>query len=220
VQQPQPQRRPVVVFVHGGPEGQTQAALYPVIQYLTHRGYHVLAPNVRGSSGYGKAYLNLDNVEKRLDSVADLAHAAHWLREQPEVDGQRIAVWRGYGGFMVLAAIAPRSCGRRRSTSWASPTSSPSSKTPARTAPSQRASMAAWPATGRGELSPIHGRPHHRAAVVIRPQRPRVPLNRQVAAPRRNVPVLAVYADEGHGLVKLANKLDAFPRVAAFLDDI
>nr|MBC8444994.1 S9 family peptidase [Chloroflexota bacterium] len=97
---------PVVVVVHGGPEGQYSPAFHPVYQFILHSGYAILAPNVRGSTGYGKAYSHLDDVEKRMDSVADLAYAAHWLREQSEIDGQRIAVYGGsYGGFMVLSAL-------------------------------------------------------------------------------------------------------------------
>ncbi|MFN2144968.1 MAG: prolyl oligopeptidase family serine peptidase, partial [Anaerolineales bacterium] len=71
---------PVVVDVHGGPEGQFRPNFRPVEQYLVHQGYAVLAPNVRGSMGYGNAYGHLDDVRKRMDSVADLAHAAHWLK--------------------------------------------------------------------------------------------------------------------------------------------
>ncbi|MBV9789454.1 MAG: S9 family peptidase, partial [Chloroflexi bacterium] len=97
---------PVVVVVHGGPESQIVPYFHFLIQYLVNQGYAVLAPNVRGSTGYGKTYAQLDNVRKRMDSVADLAHAAYWLREQPEIDRERIAVYgRSYGGFMVLAAL-------------------------------------------------------------------------------------------------------------------
>ena len=60
---------------HGGPESQYRPSFHFLIQYLVHNGYAVLAPNVRGSTGYGKAYSHLDDVEKRMDSVADLAHA-------------------------------------------------------------------------------------------------------------------------------------------------
>jgi len=97
---------PCVVFVHGGPEGQYRPTFQPLVQYLASAGFAVLAPNVRGSSGYGRAYLRLDDVRKRMDSVADLAHAAYWLRDSDRADPQRIAVYGGsYGGFMVLAAL-------------------------------------------------------------------------------------------------------------------
>ena len=97
---------PCVVFVHGGPEGQYRATFQPVVQYLASVGFAVLAPNVRGSSGYGRSYMHLDDVRKRMDSVADLAHAVYWLRDTRRADPNRIAVYGGsYGGFMVLAAL-------------------------------------------------------------------------------------------------------------------
>jgi dipeptidyl aminopeptidase/acylaminoacyl peptidase len=97
---------PCVVFVHGGPEGQYRPTFQPVVQYLASAGFAVLAPNVRGSTGYGRAYMRLDDVRKRMDSVADLAHAVYWLRDTGRTDPRRIAVYGGsYGGFMVLAAL-------------------------------------------------------------------------------------------------------------------
>jgi dipeptidyl aminopeptidase/acylaminoacyl peptidase len=97
---------PCVVFVHGGPEGQYRPTFQPIVQYLVSAGFAVLAPNVRGSSGYGRTYIHLDDVRKRMDSVADLAHAVYWLRDKGGADPLRIAVYGGsYGGFMVLAAL-------------------------------------------------------------------------------------------------------------------
>ena len=102
---------PVVVTVHGGPEAQWQpwysSGFGALTQYLVARGYAVAAPNVRGSSGYGKRFEHLDDVEKRLDSVADLASLHAWLAARPEIDGSRAVVYgRSYGGYMVLAALA------------------------------------------------------------------------------------------------------------------
>jgi dipeptidyl aminopeptidase/acylaminoacyl peptidase len=97
---------PCVVFVHGGPEGQYRPTFQPVVQGLVSAGFAVLAPNVRGSSGYGRTYLHLDDVRKRMDSVADLAYAVAWLRTTGRADEKRIAVYGGsYGGFMVLATL-------------------------------------------------------------------------------------------------------------------
>jgi dipeptidyl aminopeptidase/acylaminoacyl peptidase len=102
----EPRNLPVVIYVHGGPESQTRPAFNPVIQYLTTHGYGVLAPNVRGSSGYGYLYQSLDDVRLRMDSVADLAAAVNWLGAQGIADARRIAVMGGsYGGFMVLSAV-------------------------------------------------------------------------------------------------------------------
>ncbi|MFC5135800.1 MULTISPECIES: S9 family peptidase [Haloferacaceae] len=97
---------PVVVDVHGGPESQRRPSFGAVKQYLVNGGYAVFEPNVRGSSGYGKAYAALDDVEKRMDSVADLRAGVEWLHDHPEVDPDRIVAMGGsYGGFMVLAAL-------------------------------------------------------------------------------------------------------------------
>ena len=79
--EPEAEDAPVIVNVHGGPESQSRPAFAPVTQYLLGRGYAVFFPNVRGSTGYGKAYTHLDDVGLRMDSVEDLAYAAHWLRE-------------------------------------------------------------------------------------------------------------------------------------------
>ncbi len=100
------ERAPVVVWVHGGPESQFTPYFSAVIQFLVGHGYVVAAPNVRGSTGYGKRYSHLDDVERREDSVRDLAAVNRWLRARPEVHPDRIAVLGGsYGGYMVLAAL-------------------------------------------------------------------------------------------------------------------
>jgi dipeptidyl aminopeptidase/acylaminoacyl peptidase len=96
----------VLLIVHGGPESQTQPTFGPITQYFVNRGYAVFAPNVRGSTGYGNRFAHLDDVDKRLDAVANLAYGARYLVEQSIADPQRIAVYGGsYGGFMVLAAL-------------------------------------------------------------------------------------------------------------------
>lgn len=95
-----------VVYVHGGPEGQTKAEYNPIIQYLVSEGFAVAAPNVRGSSGYGRTYIHLDDVRKRMDSVEDLAWLVKDLISGHHVGADKIGVMgRSYGGFMVLAAL-------------------------------------------------------------------------------------------------------------------
>ena len=97
---------PAIVDIHGGPEYQRRPWFYPTKQFFLHRGYAVLEPNVRGSSGYGTTYGHLDDVENRMDSVADVAAGVEWLHGVPAVDDDRIVAYgRSYGGFMVLAAI-------------------------------------------------------------------------------------------------------------------
>ena len=97
---------PVIVDIHGGPEHQRRPWFYPTKQFFLAQGYAVLEPNVRGSSGYGRAYTHADDVRNRMDSVRDVKHGVEWLQEHSAVDSDRIVAYgRSYGGFMVLAAI-------------------------------------------------------------------------------------------------------------------
>ena len=97
----------VVIMIHGGPEGQFQPYFIPAIQfYANEMGLAVVAPNVRGSSGYGKTYLMLDNGVKREDSVKDIGALLEWVQRRAELDPTRVAVTgSSYGGYMVLASL-------------------------------------------------------------------------------------------------------------------
>jgi dipeptidyl aminopeptidase/acylaminoacyl peptidase len=97
---------PVIVFIHGGPESQYRPAFSATFQHWVNElGAAVIAPNVRGSHGYGKDYLLLDNGAKRKDSVKDIGALLDWIGEQPAFDADRVAVYGGsYGGYMVLAS--------------------------------------------------------------------------------------------------------------------
>ena len=99
--------RPVIVNIHGGPEGQARPGFSPSTQfYLNELGAAVIFPNVRGSAGYGKSYLKLDNGRLREDSVRDIGALLDWIAEQPDLDADRVAVMGGsYGGYMVLASL-------------------------------------------------------------------------------------------------------------------
>ena len=98
---------PVVIYIHGGPEGQYVPYFSSFINYLVNEmGIAVVAPNVRGSAGYGKSYLQLDNGFQREESVKDIGALLDWVAEQPELDSERVAVYGGsYGGYMVLASM-------------------------------------------------------------------------------------------------------------------
>jgi dipeptidyl aminopeptidase/acylaminoacyl peptidase len=97
---------PVVISIHGGPEGQARPYFSSTYQlWLEKLGVAVLVPNVRGSSGYGKAYVKLDNGFKREGSVKDIGALLDWIETQPDLDQDRVAVFGGsYGGYMVLAS--------------------------------------------------------------------------------------------------------------------
>jgi dipeptidyl aminopeptidase/acylaminoacyl peptidase len=100
-------RRPVYISIHGGPEGQARPQFLGSINYLPDElGVAVIYPNVRGSSGYGKSYLKLDNGRLREDSVKDIGALLDWIATQPDLDPARVMVAGGsYGGYMSLATM-------------------------------------------------------------------------------------------------------------------
>lgn len=104
---PADRRLPVVISIHGGPESQALPVFNPAFQYLLRElQVAVLVPNVRGSSGYGKTWLQLDNGFLRKDSVKDIGALLDWIAGQPGLDPGRVGVTGGsYGGYMVLAAM-------------------------------------------------------------------------------------------------------------------
>ncbi len=99
---------PVVIDLHDGPEWQYRPHWDPFIQFLVNElGYAVIAPNVRGSSGYGKAFLRLDDGVLREDAVRDIGSLLFWIGLQPAFDRDHVAVMGGsYGGYMALASLA------------------------------------------------------------------------------------------------------------------
>ena len=98
-------KRPVIIDIHGGPESQFRPVfLGRQNYYLNELGAAVLFPNVRGSSGYGKSFLKLDNGFLREDSVKDIGALLDWIATQPDLDASRVLVTGGsYGGYMSLA---------------------------------------------------------------------------------------------------------------------
>ena len=225
--EPGAENAPVVVNVHGGPEGQSRPSFAPVTQYLLGRGYAVFAPNVRGSTGYGKAYTHLDDVRLRMDSVRDLAHAAYWLRGRGH---EKIAVMGGsYGGFMVLAALT------EYPDLWSAGVDIvgiANLVTFLQNTGSYRRKLRE-PEYGSLEndgdflrsISPIHKADRITAPLMVVHGKndPRVPVGEaeqivdRVRANGGGVEYL-LYEDEGHGLAKLKNRLDAYPKIVAFLN--
>lgn len=220
-----------VVVVHGGPEGEATRLFSPAIQALTAAGFTVLVPNVRGSAGYGKRWVSLDDVDKRLDSVADLAALRGWLPELG-LDPARSALWGGsYGGYMVLAGTTMQPdlwaagvdiVGMSSLVTFLENTSGYRRAVREREYGSLEHDrdllIAASPLTYldqlRAPLFVIHGA-----------NDPRVPLSeaQQIAAALADRGVrheLRVYDDEGHGLAKRANRKDAYPAAIAFLAEI
>lgn len=221
---------PVIVYPHGGPESQTRPAFNPIFQFFLDRGYAILAPNVRGSSGYGTAFMNLDNTTKRMDSVKDLAHAAFWLRDEKKGDPKRLAVFGGsYGGFMVLAQVT------HYPELWAAGIDVVGIANWVtfleKTGAYRRAHREAEYGNLREhrefleKISPINHVDKIKCPMMVihGANDPRVPVGEAeqivAALKKRSIPVEYLrYEDEGHGLAKLKNRLDAYPKMVAFLD--
>jgi dipeptidyl aminopeptidase/acylaminoacyl peptidase len=224
---------PVVVMIHGGPEAQLRPIFSPLAQFFVGAGYAVAAPNVRGSTGYGKRYEHLDDVRLRLDSVRDLVSLHDWLRESPErFDSDRVVLYGGsYGGYMVLAGLAFHP--ERWAAGFEVVGISSLVTFLEHTADWRRAfrereyGSLEHDRDFLHEVSPITHVDRIRAPLFIvhGANDPRVPVGeaRQIhdALTSRGVRCeLLVYEDEGHGLQKLANRLDAYPRAIAFLEDV
>jgi dipeptidyl aminopeptidase/acylaminoacyl peptidase len=222
---------PVIVDVHGGPESQRRPSFNAALQYFLDRGYAILEPNVRGSTGYGREYTHLDDVEKRMDSVADLEAAYQWLAEQPDVDPERITLKGGsYGGFMVLAGM----------TTYPDLWAAGIDVVGIANFVTFLENTGDWRRELREaeygsldddrelleEISPINHVDEIAAPLLVAhgANDPRVPLGEaeQVAeaAREQGVPVeLLVFEDEGHGFTKLENRIEAYEAYADFLDE-
>jgi dipeptidyl aminopeptidase/acylaminoacyl peptidase len=217
-----------VLWIHGGPEGQSVRTFNPLVQSLAAAGHTVLVPNVRGSDGYGKRWVSLDDVRLRLDSVADLAALYAYLPKLG-VDQNRAALYGGsYGGYMVLAGVA------FQPELWAagvdvvgisSLVTFLENTSPYRRAVRERE----YGSLERDrdfleQASPLSRIDDIRAPlfVIHGANDPRVPLSEAeqlVAALTANDVEceLLVYGDEGHGLARRKNKLDAYPKALEFL---
>ncbi len=229
---PADQRAPVVVWVHGGPEAQFTPYFSAVIQYLVGHGYIVAAPNVRGSTGYGKRYAHLDDIARREDSVRDLAAVNRWLRERPDVAPDRIAVLGGsYGGYMVLAALT------LDPDLWAAGCDIVGianfrtflERTAAYRRPLREAEYGSLARDGAllDRISPIHRVDRIRAPlfVIHGANDPRVPVQEAeqiVAALRgRNQRVEYLrFENEGHGIFRRENRVRAYGALVRFFDEV
>jgi dipeptidyl aminopeptidase/acylaminoacyl peptidase len=217
-----------VLYIHGGPEAASVRSWNPVIAALAVGGHTVVVPNVRGSAGYGRRWVSLDDVGKRMDAVADLAAIHAWL---PSIgaDPARAALYGGsYGGYLVLAGLA------FQPDLWAAGVDIVGISSLVTFLRNTSAYRRAYREKEYGRLdvdldllenaSPITRIGAVRAPlfVIHGANDPRVPLSeaeQMVAAVRsRGIECeLLVYADEGHGLAKRANRLDAYPKTLAFL---
>ena len=99
-------KAPALVWVHGGPGGQSRVGYRALIQYLVNHGYAILAVNNRGSSGYGKTFYSLDDLNHGEDDLQDCVWGKKWLQDQDYINPDKIGIIGGsYGGFMTMAAM-------------------------------------------------------------------------------------------------------------------
>jgi dipeptidyl aminopeptidase/acylaminoacyl peptidase len=226
------ERPPVIVMIHGGPEAQLRPIWSPLAQFFAQNGYAVAAPNVRGSTGYGKRYEHLDDIEKRLDSVRDLVGLKDWLEREGRFDTDRVVLYGGsYGGYMVLAGLA------FHPEHWAAGVDIVGISSLVTFLENTSEWRRAFREREYGYLdrdreflvqaSPMTHVDRIRAPlfVIHGANDPRVPLGEAEQLHRvlteKGIPCeLLVYDDEGHGLAKLHNRLDAYPRAAAFLERV
>jgi len=229
-----PGKPPLVVDVHGGPTGQSRPTFQPSTQYLVNNGIAVFYTNVRGSTGYGKTFARLDNREKRLDSVRDLADTVAFLSRDPRVDATRAAVMGGsYGGYMVNAVLGTypgvfdAGVSRVGVSDWvrALQTASPGLKASDRIEYGDIREQEWQDFYARN--SPINNADKIDVPLLIEhgandPRDPVQESDRLVRTVRSNGGTVRYlrFPDEGHSIVKVTNRVTYYRAVAEFLSDI
>ncbi len=225
---------PAMVWVHGGPGGQSRQGFNSFLQYMVNHGYAVLAVNNRGSSGYGKTFYQMDDLNHGDKDLKDCVEGKNWLATQPEIDAEKIGIIGGsYGGYMTMAALtyAPEEFDVGVNlfgvTNWI------------RTL----RSIPPWWEAQKDALYKELGDPNSADSVRLRKISPlfhtdkvtkplivlqgakdprvlQVESDEIVAGVRKNgVPVKYVlFEDEGHGFVKKENQIKAYSQVLEFLD--
>lgn len=220
---------PFIVYIHGGPEAQFRPVFNKTFQYFLQNGFGILAPNVRGSTGYGREFTMADDYKKRMDSVQDGIFAGKWLLEKRYAAAGKLAVYGGsYGGFMVLRmlqvdpqmfAAASESVGISNFVTFLK-----------NTKPYRRALREAeyGPLSDEEFLKSIS--PTSYVDVIKTPllifhgaNDPRVPVSEseQIAEALKDKGVaveLKVFADEGHGNTKLRNILEQARLMTRFFE--
>lgn len=225
---------PALLWIHGGPGGQSRLGFSNLIQYFVNHGYAVLAVNNRGSSGYGKTFYNLDNQRHGEDDLLDCVRAKDFLEQLGYVDMEKVGIFGGsYGGYMVMAALAfqPEAFAVGVNvfgvTNWLRTLKSiPAWWESARKAlyeelgdPYTEDSIRLY------RISPLfHAENVTKPVMVLQgandPRVLQVESDEMVAAVRENgVPVeYVIFEDEGHGFLKKENEIEGYGKILQFLD--
>ena len=225
---------PALVWVHGGPGGQSRLNFSSFIQYLTNHGYAVLAVNNRGSSGYGKTFYQMDDLNHGDKDLKDCVAGKNWLAAQPEIDADKIGIIGGsYGGYMTMAALTytPEEFAVGVNlfgvTNWIRTLKSipPWWESFKDALYLELGDPYSADSVRLKEISPLfHTDKVTKPLIVLQgSQDPRVlqvESDEIVAGVKKNgVPVeYVLFEDEGHGFVKKENQIEAYSKVLEFLD--
>ena len=225
---------PAMVWVHGGPGGQTRQGFSSLIQYMVNQGYAVLAVNNRGSSGYGKTFYQMDDKNHGEKDLQDCVEGKNWLADQTEIDGNKIGIIGGsYGGYMTMAALTytPEEFAVGVNlfgvTNWMRTLKSipPYWESFRESLYKELGDPYSADSTRLKRISPLfHTDKVTKPLIVLQgAQDPRVlqvESDEIVAGVRKNnVPVeYVLFEDEGHGFVKKENQIEANERIVKFLD--
>jgi dipeptidyl aminopeptidase/acylaminoacyl peptidase len=225
---------PAMVWVHGGPGGQTRQGFSSLIQYLVNHGYAVLAVNNRGSSGYGKTFYQMDDLNHGEKDLQDCVEGKNWLATQSEIDGDKIGIIGGsYGGYMTMAALTytPEvfdvGVNLFGVTNWMRTLKSipPYWESFRESLYLELGDPFSADSTRLKRISPLfHTDKVTKPLIVLQgAQDPRVlqvESDEIVAGVRKNgVPVeYVLFEDEGHGFVKKKNQIESYRRILKFLN--
>jgi dipeptidyl aminopeptidase/acylaminoacyl peptidase len=225
---------PAMVWVHGGPGGQTRQNFSSLIQYMVNQGYAVLAVNNRGSSGYGKTFYQMDDKNHGEKDLQDCVEGKNWLANQSEIDGSKIGIIGGsYGGYMTMAALtyAPEEFDVGVNlfgvTNWMRTLKSipPYWESFREALYKELGDPFSADSVRLKKISPLfHTDKVTKPLIVLQgakdPRVLQVESDEIVAGVRKNgVPVeYVLFEDEGHGFIKKENQIEANSKIIEFLD--
>lgn len=225
---------PAMVLVHGGPGGQTRQGFNSLVQYMVNHGYAVLAVNNRGSSGYGKTFYQMDDLNHGEKDLQDCVEGKNWLASQTEIDGGKIGIIGGsYGGYMTMAALTytPEEFDVGVNlfgvTNWIRTLKSipPYWESQRKSLYLELGDPFSADSVRLKRISPLfHTDKVTKPLIVLQgSQDPRVlqvESDEIVAGVRKNGVTVeyVLFEDEGHGFVKKENQIEAYSRILKFLD--
>ncbi len=222
-------RRPAIVYVHGGPASQTMNSFNRIIQFLVNQGYFVIAPNYRGSTGYGKAFTDANRMDAGGGELNDVLDAAAWIKQSDYIDPKKLIIMGGsYGGYLSMMAVT------KAPDMWAAavpivPFVNFFTEVENEDAVLRQYDLATMgdPVQNKAlweDRSPINFVDHIQAPLLLLAggNDPRCPKSEaqqvfDAVHKRGGVVELKIYDNEGHGFARLENQIDAYKRVANFL---